>query len=262
MLLVKGLMLSEMSTRDKLRLEDLDFMFLRPGRVGGSVVENFLRSYFGDGYLDISRSFPSASYIHPEVFDEHMDWILRVSPRRIRALTMNYVAPTSWLCDSPSIPCVLTLLRDPVERICSEFYEFRQSVDGLLAYSLNETRQCSDDILAFSREFGRNNSYTRFFSRVGSSQNLTKSDLKTAIRELKSLHFIGFYDALGETHTFLSEACETVESKVSIAAHDVDNFTIPGESIGAKCAKTLGEVDELLREQNAYDYELMQIIRG
>jgi len=240
----------------------LDFIFMHPSRVGGSCVAGFFSTLYPELCRFNLTNYPQL-FIPPDWVKANMEWLLTISP--YKAVVCNYYVSVEEIAKIDSSTATITILRDPIERICSEFLEYRRTVAPYIDLADSDIIPYIQDVLIFADHFHRNNFYVRFFSRTGLLDILGKEEYDVALCNLKQLSYVGVTEKMERV---ISTICAWLpkESPINMREAQVGaKSLIEGRSeisAGAEMAAQLTSSarDQLLK-QNSMDYNLYNIFR-
>jgi len=240
----------------------LDFVFIQPPRVGGSCVTSFFNTLYPDLCRFNLTNFPQL-FIPPDWVKANLEWLLTISP--YKAVVCNYYVSVGEIAKIDSSAVAVTILRDPIERICSEFLEYRRSIEPYIDLAHSDIIPCIQDVLIFADHFHRHNFYVRFFSRTGLLDNLENKEYDMALHNLKQLSYVGVTEKM---ERMIGTLCAWLpkDSQINMQeAHDEAQSMIEsrfGRSAGAEMAAQLtpSARDRLLK-CNSMDYDLYNVFR-
>lgn len=169
---------------------ELDVIFCHPSRVGGGAIRMFLQEVYADRHRVEYNSFPpTLRYDDISEVSFTFDLTCRYQPRPLRALTANFLVRMAHLGQVVRRPRFVTVLRDPLERICSEFLDYRDHWQRWREVAPRDLQVLSRDVAAYADAMSRNNFYVRFFAQKdgGHARGVAQqASIKQATQEASS----------------------------------------------------------------------------
>jgi len=239
----------------------LDFLFMHASKVGGSCVKKFLDTLYPDLCRHNHANFPQL-HIPQDWVLANLEWLMTICPYKAM-ITNYYVAQDEINWDGPP-PVTLTILRDPIERICSEFLEYRETVSPYIDMAGSDIVACFRDVITFSEHFHRNNFFVRFFSRTDLIVALRNDEYDLALCNLRSISCVGFTNDMERVIDTLCTRVPTTCIGDTLGARNVAIGMIRDQSLtaGAQMAERLApSAREHLLEANSMDYRLFETIK-
>lgn len=228
---------------------ELEVLFIHPGRTGGSIVRSFLDACFGRRHRIQYASFP-APYAAAA---DHTRWIVnrlgRLSDHKIQAYTTNLFLDPHRVGPTRRPVALVTCLRDPIARICSEHIQLRAS-------------HGPRDVATFAERFARNDLYTRVFAGVDLDREPGEADLERASARLREARVVAFLDQPHALARELAALPLTVEPETRERATGEILASFREKTAGEQLADSLDpETRQRLLTRNLLDAELVRRLR-
>ncbi|MCC6779443.1 MAG: hypothetical protein IT537_22915 [Hyphomicrobiales bacterium] len=248
-----------LSDPEQLRFQP-DIVFVQPGVVGARWVRTFLSGCFGDAHHLL---LASDGLDYPLVAHElGNDWVPLIEPEPIRALSVNAFLPPTPASPASHGPYLVTILRDPIARICSEYLRFHALSSRFHALLPPHLEAPCDSVVAFARQLRRNNHYVRFFAGANMNDDGV-SMLQRAIEQLRDFAVIGFSDRAEEALAGLVALPLPVSPEVIAEARTAAAAAFSGPGAGEEMAASLDAVTRATLEAlNGADIALCGMLRS
>jgi hypothetical protein len=242
--------------------QPLEVLFINPGRVGGQWVDAFLTACYGGAHR---VPYASPFFAWPLSADELKDSTGFEVPnerRRARAISVNGLVDVDAVRTSEPGVSILTLLRDPLARICSDYLAFKHLAVGYPEVFPRDLAAARDSIVAFCDRFERADFYCRFFSGTPSLERVGPTQCDRATQTLKRLDCVGFLNQPARMLDALArlslQASQHIRTAALAAAHAKVKLSGKGDALLASLdANTISE----LHCRNSLDFELLRRFR-
>jgi len=242
---------------------DLAFVFCHPSRSSGGPLRDLLAAVFADRFRAQYNKAPDALRFADESEASFMfDLVCRYQPRPIVAVSANFLVVPAHIGPTNGGVPMGTVLRDPIERICSEFLSHQRDVRGNPNASPVQ-KKTARSLQEFADKFVRGNFYARFFSQTELWEPLNENSMQTAIKNLGRFSIAARPDRNG-----LREAAETLvellpspsrDAAAAWCAANQARLDLPEATLGGEMARSLpASVRSRLQLENKMDMEILE----
>ena len=238
---------------------DFDVVFCHPSRVGGGPVRTLLQEVYADRHRVEYNSFPpSLRFGRPSEVSFLFDLVCRYQPRPIRALTTNFLVPIELLGPVSAAPRFVTMLRHPLERICSEFLQFRDQSERWRKAADKNIKALSRDVETFAETMRRHEFYVRLFGQKEVFEPVDETDLERAVTVMHGFDHVGFMQRIPDTLAYVAASVhpELSDAAGKTVARLYDEATRQESRAKAFLARLPRSTRAQLEEANALDLAL------
>lgn len=165
-----------------------DFVLFLSSDYCSSKALRFIKGLYGFRHRICINSFPAEYNYSSQRLRDYIDLISNTIDAPSISLSANYFIPQEEFRSEDEIPYI-TILSDPLERICFEFLCYQMMLAHSPFEPVHEDRTRSD-IRVFAEELIRNNVTTRLFGQVSIDQEVTENHFQTACERLSRCAFI------------------------------------------------------------------------